>query len=51
MPLFHVHGLIGALLSTLVSGGVAAIATEKFSASEFWGHINKYKATWFSAGN
>lgn len=35
MPLFHVHGLIGALLSTFHSGGTAVIPP-KFSVTHFW---------------
>jgi len=48
MPLFHVHGLIGAALSTLRSGG-ALIIPPKFSAHSFWEHAIKHRATWFSA--
>ena len=35
MPLFHVHGLLGATLSTLHTGG-AVVVPGKFSASSFW---------------
>jgi acyl-CoA synthetase (AMP-forming)/AMP-acid ligase II len=48
MPLFHVHGLIGALLSTLLSGGTTIIPT-KFSASVFWKLYTTFKATWYTA--
>ncbi|KAI0218262.1 hypothetical protein L0F63_006256 [Massospora cicadina] len=48
MPLFHVHGLIGALLSTLLSGG-SAIIPPKFSASVFWKEFGEYGCTWYSA--
>ena len=48
MPLFHVHGLIGAALSTLRSGGTLIIPP-KFSAHSFWEHAIKHRATWFSA--
>lgn len=48
MPLFHVHGMIGALFSTLYSGGTAVIPN-KFSARVFWDHFTNYKATWYSA--
>ena len=37
MPLFHVHGLIAGLLTTLASGGTVIIHG-KFAASKFWGH-------------
>ncbi|KAI9227368.1 MAG: hypothetical protein DHS80DRAFT_31833 [Piptocephalis tieghemiana] len=48
MPLFHVHGLIGALLSTLGSGGTAALAP-RFSAHAFWAQVTHSRATWYSA--
>src|SRR5262249_6492399 len=48
MPLFHVHGLIGATLSTLLSGG-AVIVPPSFSATKFWPLAQQYRATWYSA--
>lgn len=48
MPLFHVHGLIGALLSTLSTQG-CAIIPPKFSASHFWNDFIKFRANWYSA--
>jgi len=48
MPLFHVHGLLGATLSTIASGG-SAVITPRFSASTFWSHVKKYGVTWYSA--
>ena len=48
MPLFHVHGLMGASLSTLNSGG-SLVIPERFSASSFWGLQKNYSATWYSA--
>jgi acyl-CoA synthetase (AMP-forming)/AMP-acid ligase II len=48
MPLFHVHGLIGATLSTLHTGG-AVVVPAKFSAGAFWEIAAKYKVTWYSA--
>ncbi|QLQ82107.1 hypothetical protein HG537_0G03620 [Torulaspora globosa] len=47
MPLFHVHGLIGVLLSTFLSQG-SVIVPEKFSAKKFWDEFITYKANWFS---
>jgi acyl-CoA synthetase (AMP-forming)/AMP-acid ligase II len=47
MPLFHVHGLIGCLLSTLLSGGSAVIMPS--SVSVFWRVFDKYECTWYSA--
>ncbi len=48
MPLFHGHGLVGAALATLASGG-AAILPPRFSASQFWGLFREHGATWYSA--
>src|SRR5262249_42951405 len=48
MPLFHVHGLIGATLSTLHTGG-AVVVPAKFSAGTFWQTAAKYGVTWYSA--
>lgn len=48
MPLFHVHGLLGATLSTLLTGG-AAIIPPRFSASSFWRQAEAHRATWYSA--
>ena len=48
MPLFHVHGLIGATLSTLSTGG-AVVIPPKFSAGTFWQTASKYSVTWYSA--
>ncbi len=48
MPLFHVHGLIGATLSTLHTGG-AVVVPAKFSAGTFWQVAAKYDVTWYSA--
>jgi acyl-CoA synthetase (AMP-forming)/AMP-acid ligase II len=48
MPLFHVHGLIGATLSTLHTGG-AVVVPAKFSAGAFWQLAAKYGVTWYSA--
>jgi acyl-CoA synthetase (AMP-forming)/AMP-acid ligase II len=48
MPLFHVHGLIGATLSTLHTGG-AVVVPAKFSAGTFWPTAARYGVTWYSA--
>jgi acyl-CoA synthetase (AMP-forming)/AMP-acid ligase II len=48
MPLFHVHGLLGATLSTLSSGGTVVIPP-RFSAGTFWPHILEYDVNWYSA--
>jgi acyl-CoA synthetase (AMP-forming)/AMP-acid ligase II len=50
MPLFHGHGLIAALLSSLASGGTVLIpAGGRFSAHTFADDIDAAGATWFTA--
>ncbi|KAG4991558.1 hypothetical protein JHK82_025073 [Glycine max] len=50
LPLFHVHGLIAGLLSSLGTGAAVALpAAGRFSASSFWKDMIKYSATWYTA--
>ncbi|XP_022874421.1 oxalate--CoA ligase-like [Olea europaea var. sylvestris] len=50
LPLFHVHGLLAGLLSSLGAGGSVALpAAGRFSASTFWSDMKKYNATWYTA--
>ncbi|OBJ72087.1 FadD7 family fatty acid--CoA ligase [Mycobacterium colombiense] len=50
MPLYHGHGLLAALLGTLVSGGAVLLpARGKFSAHTFWDDIEAVGATWYTA--
>lgn len=47
MPLFHVHGLMAALNSTLATGGCVILPPQiKFSATKFWHNAVSGKATW-----
>src|SRR5262249_57670450 len=47
MPLYHGHGLIAALLSTLASGGTVLLpARGRFSAHPFWDCLYAVGATW-----
>jgi acyl-CoA synthetase (AMP-forming)/AMP-acid ligase II len=48
MPLFHIHGLVGCMLSTLASGGTL-VCPPGFSALEFWKWVDRFKPTWYSA--
>jgi acyl-CoA synthetase (AMP-forming)/AMP-acid ligase II len=48
MPLFHVHGLLGATLSTLHAGGTVVIPS-RFSAGSFWDQTAAHRITWYSA--
>lgn len=47
MPLFHVHGLIGSAMSTLLSGGTLVVPS-KFNALTFWRTVRDYRVTWYS---
>lgn len=48
MPLFHVHGLLCALLAPLHTGGSVVVPT-RFSASEFWADFVEHEANWYTA--
>lgn len=48
MPLFHIHGLVGCMLSTFASGGTV-ICPPGFNALEFWKLVDEFKPTWYSA--
>ena len=47
MPLFHIHGLIGSVMSTLLSGG-AVVVPAKFNALSFWRTVREHRVTWYS---
>ena len=48
MPLFHIHGLMGALLSSL-SVGAAVAASPGFQAMRFFNWMKELRPTWYSA--
>jgi acyl-CoA synthetase (AMP-forming)/AMP-acid ligase II len=48
MPLFHVHGLIGATLSTFLTRGTVVVPA-RFSATNFWPAVQSHRVTWYSA--
>lgn len=48
MPLFHVHGLVASVLSTLRSGGTVAVPN-KFNPLSFWRTVRDTGASWYSA--
>jgi acyl-CoA synthetase (AMP-forming)/AMP-acid ligase II len=48
MPLFHIHGLIAAVLSTLGSGGQVWCAPG-FDALRFFGWLRDAEPTWYTA--
>ena len=48
MPLFHIHGLLGVLLSSL-SAGASVVCTPGFQALPFLGWLEEFRPTWYSA--
>ncbi len=48
MPLFHIHGLIAATLSSLAAGG-AVSCTPGFNALKFFAWLDEVKPTWYTA--
>ncbi|KAK9724615.1 hypothetical protein RND81_05G086900 [Saponaria officinalis] len=50
LPLFHVHGLMCGLLSSLGAGAAVTLPSAgRFSASSFWSDMKMYLATWYTA--
>jgi acyl-CoA synthetase (AMP-forming)/AMP-acid ligase II len=48
MPLFHVHGLIGATLAPLSVGG-SVVIPPRFSAGAFWPAVRAHGVNWYSS--
>ncbi len=48
MPLFHIHGLIAAVLSSL-SAGASVACTAGFNALQFFGQLGEFGPTWYTA--
>ena len=48
MPLFHVHGLVGALLASLVAGA-SVVCAPGFSPEQFLDWLADSDATWYTA--
>ncbi len=48
MPLFHIHGLIAATLSSIAAGG-AVYCTPGFNAFRFFAQFDEVKPTWYTA--
>lgn len=48
MPLFHIHGLVAAVLSTVASGG-SVVCTPGFDAEGFFKWLDAFEPTWFTA--
>jgi acyl-CoA synthetase (AMP-forming)/AMP-acid ligase II len=48
MPLYHIHGLIGAALSTLASGG-GIVCPPRFEPDAFFAHLEEFRPSWYTA--
>jgi acyl-CoA synthetase (AMP-forming)/AMP-acid ligase II len=48
MPLFHIHGLVGALLSSL-QAGAGVVCTPGFDEERFFDWLNEFRPTWYTA--
>jgi len=48
MPLFHIHGLVGALLSS-IAAGASLFCPPGFNALKFFGWLDESEATWYTA--
>ena len=48
MPLFHIHGLIGAVLSS-VAAGASVVCTQGLHVSSFYQWMDEFKPTWYTA--
>ena len=48
MPLFHIHGLMAATLSSLAAGG-SLVCTPGFYAPRFFEWIDAFQPTWYTA--
>jgi acyl-CoA synthetase (AMP-forming)/AMP-acid ligase II/acyl carrier protein len=48
MPLFHIHGLVGALLATLAGGG-SIVCTPGFDEHAFFDWIAEFAPSWYTA--
>jgi acyl-CoA synthetase (AMP-forming)/AMP-acid ligase II len=48
MPLFHIHGLVAAILASLASGG-SVFCAPGFNALKFFAWMEEARATWYTA--
>ena len=48
MALFHSHGIVGALLSSIVAGG-SVVCTRRFDQNRFFELIAQFQPTWYTA--
>jgi len=48
MPLFHIHGLVGVVLSSLLAGG-SIVCSAGYESTSFAALMNEFRPTWYSA--
>ncbi len=48
MPLFHIHGLVAAVLASL-HAGASVVATPGFVGPEFFSWVERFRPTWYTA--
>jgi acyl-CoA synthetase (AMP-forming)/AMP-acid ligase II/surfactin synthase thioesterase subunit/acyl carrier protein len=48
MPLFHIHGLVGALTATLYAGG-SVVCAPGFDDAKFFLWVEEFQPTWYTA--
>lgn len=48
MPLFHIHGLVGAVLASLAAGA-SVVCTPGFSSARFFAWLDEFAPTWYTA--
>ena len=48
MPLFHIHGLVGAMLSS-ISAGASVACPPGFDVTGFFGWLKEFQPTWYTA--
>ena len=48
MPLFHIHGLVGSVLASLMAGG-SVVCTSGFDAEKFFEWLAEFRPTWYTA--
>jgi len=48
MPLFHIHGLVAAVLASLYAGG-SVVCTPGFLSPQFFDWLEEFQPTWYTA--
>jgi acyl-CoA synthetase (AMP-forming)/AMP-acid ligase II len=48
MPLFHIHGLVAAVLASLYAGG-SVVCTPGFLSPQFFDWLGEFQPTWYTA--